>query len=83
MDEGSELVAFRLPLSLIGRLETYTLRMRWRGGPATRADALRYLLDRALAERERDVAEVRTTFREVVRAVGGGPATRRRRRRSM
>jgi hypothetical protein len=60
-----QLVAVRLPTELIGRLDAYTqahnekrvARGRHAGAPPlriSRADAIRYFLDRAVADAERE-----------------------------
>lgn len=60
MSEPSRLVAFRLPRSLVDRLDHYAAEAtRFRGRMASRADAVRYLLERALASDELGAARQR------------------------
>ncbi len=72
MKEASELVAFRLPSSLLRRLEQFARdRMRFRGGAASRADALRHLLELGFQYDQRQSDDVKTTFQELTKVLGG------------
>jgi len=44
-----QLVAFRLPVALVKRVDRYAAKMRVEGKPANRSDALRYFTEQMLA----------------------------------
>jgi hypothetical protein len=68
--DNSKLVSVRLPTSLLRRVDAFAkTRLRIADKPATRADALRFLLEMALEQTRRDDLELHETFRELVAAV--------------
>jgi hypothetical protein len=61
-----QLVAFRLPQTLLRRLDRYTQQIHRDGKPRfTRADALRFLLDWALDTLEQDRVEQKQMAQEL------------------
>jgi hypothetical protein len=74
MDGKTELVAFRLPCTLLRRLDRYTRQVQREGRPKeTRADALRFLLGWALETFEQDRAE-RPRLARQLQALFGEPS---------
>jgi hypothetical protein len=74
MEGKIQLVAFRLPASLIKRLDRYTRQVKREGQPkASRADMLRFLLGWALENVELEQAE-RPHLKKQLGALFGEPS---------
>jgi hypothetical protein len=76
----SDLVAVRLPRALLEKVDRFTTTLELDGKPATRADAIRHLLQRGLADRDRARAELRESLGDLTGALAGRRQRRRPRR---
>jgi Arc/MetJ-type ribon-helix-helix transcriptional regulator len=80
MDGETRLAAFRLPTSLLRRVDRYAANMVVNGKPGSRADAVRDLLTNALDDNDRLYADARESMRAIAKTLSS-PIRKRRQRR--
>ena len=77
MTGQTTLIAFRLPVALLKRLDRFAPSLYVDGKPATRADAIRHLLQQSLEDIEQDQAQTQQAMSDLFKALQ--PSRRRRR----